>query len=841
MPEAGERFAHLLVLGRVENENFTRRGRGDQRVRDVERRAHGRGIQNEAEAALAAQDLLRQQPGLEELEALGVVITIEGSRGCPLRLESLDQVSTHRAGPLPKWLLLSVTPETDGTPERALVWVSDQYRTTFLQLFEDFLTKDDLRGGKPRNRALVANMAGIRASVLRDLWQSVGEPPTSGLRWWEVWLRPSTDAVELAKQFVSAAGLRIAPRDLRFDTRHVVWIEARWQDLLPLPFTAVPITELRHPQFADTVEDLDLGEQLELTEDLAARVVAAPVEAPAVCLLDTGVRRTHALIAPSLSATDMHTVVGPPAGDLEGHGTKMAGLALLGPLGELLLGKATLRLRHRLESVKLLPDRGKPQHDPTSYGVVTAEAVALPEISAARSRVYCMPITDISDRPGEPSLWSAAVDALAAGTDIGRSSEGIALLGPPDLAAARLIIVSSGNVDHPYEAGYREKCDLSPIADPAQAWNALTVGAYTRLIDTPSDPTYAGWRTVASNGDVSPHSRTGVIAGGSQWPIKPDICMEGGNVVTDGKGDFHPNHPLLSLQTTAMRDDGAIGSANATSAAAAQAGRLAALAMATYPSYWPETVRGLLTHSAEWTPTMRAEIAAETAKKKRVLLLKRYGWGVPDEESVLTSARNAVTMVVQDQFVPFTGPDYSMRHFRLHQLPWPSEVLADLGADDVELRITLSYFIEPSAARRGWRRRYAYASHGLRFELSAPDETTPEFVRRVNREAAVEEDGAARTSSGTDNWTVGPDQRNKGSLHQDIWSGYGPQLARTGGVLAVHAVGGWWKNNRRKDRSDLPVRYALLVSLRTREESIDLYAPIATLLSIPVEAVLIEI
>lgn len=60
-------------------------------------------------------------------------------------------------------------------------------------------------------------------------------------------------------------------------------------------------------------------------------------------------------------------------------------------------------------------------------------------------------------------------------------------------------------------------------------------------------------------------------------------------------------------------------------------------------------------------------------------------------------------------------------------------------------------------------------------------------------------------------------------------------------MLAVHAGGGWWKNNRRKDRSDLPVRYALLVSLRTREESIDLYAPIATLLSIPVEAVLIEI
>ena len=114
-------------------------------------------------------------------------------------------------------------------------------------------------------------------------------------------------------------------------------------------------------------------------------------------------------------------------------------------------------------------------------------------------------------------------------------------------------------------------------------------------------------------------------------------------------------------------------------------------------------------------------------------------------------------------------------------------------------------------------------------------------MRRVNREATVEEDGAARPSSGSANWTIGPDQRNKGSLHQDIWSGHGAQLATTGGVLAVHAVGGWWKNNGRKDRVDRPVRYALLVSLRTSEEAVDLYTPIAVSLSIPVEAVAIQI
>jgi hypothetical protein len=47
-------------------------------------------------------------------------------------------------------------------------------------------------------------------------------------------------------------------------------------------------------------------------------------------------------------------------------------------------------------------------------------------------------------------------------------------------------------------------------------------------------------------------------------------------------------------------------------------------------------------------------------------------------------------------------------------------------------------------------------------------------------------------------------------------------------------VGGWWKRNQRKDRLDLPVRYALLVSLKTHEQGIDLYTPIATQLRIPV-------
>jgi len=91
---------------------------------------------------------------------------------------------------------------------------------------------------------------------------------------------------------------------------------------------------------------------------------------------------------------------------------------------------------------------------------------------------------------------------------------------------------------------------------------------------------------------------------GRAWPVKPDIVLEGGNLLTNGK-DFGQHHEV-SLLTTDNKPHRLLTSANATSAATAQAARLAAIAMESYPSLWPETIRALLVHSAEWTPAMRS-------------------------------------------------------------------------------------------------------------------------------------------------------------------------------------------------------------------------------------------
>ena len=61
------------------------------------------------------------------------------------------------------------------------------------------------------------------------------------------------------------------------------------------------------------------------------------------------------------------------------------------------------------------------------------------------------------------------------------------------------------------------------------------------------------------------------------------------------------------------------------------------------------------------------------------------------------------------------------------------EILQQLPAElEVKLRITLSYYIEPNPGRRGYRQRYSYQSHGLRFEIIRPGQSMENFRNSVN-------------------------------------------------------------------------------------------------------------
>ena len=123
-----------------------------------------------------------------------------------------------------------------------------------------------------------------------------------------------------------------------------------------------------------------------------------------------------------------------------------------------------MELAHRLESVKILPDQGG--NDPDLYGHITAEAISRAEITAPeRPRAVCLAVTAEGNHwRGRPSSWSAKLDDLAYGNGTDQ----------------RLIVISAGNIRDAIPAGdYINRNDVTPIESPAQAWNALTVGAST--------------------------------------------------------------------------------------------------------------------------------------------------------------------------------------------------------------------------------------------------------------------------------------------------------------------------------------------------------------------------
>ncbi|WP_052391134.1 S8 family peptidase [Streptomyces sp. NRRL B-24484] len=855
MPDpAPPRFTpHLLVPWNAATLAAKRRaggGGGDDPVdRTADRQSHVTRLLDGLQQA--QRDAVEDRRHIEqEHRPDGFAISVEAAEGHGLNLKALDSSGLT---------LLSARPATPGHPQDAVVWIPDGSVQTFANKISQFT--QDTPGGNPKQAATVANIERIQRAVLEHLWQEETPlPDLAATRWWELWFDPaisSDDQLQALRTTAEEQGWQLAPRAVTVGGYHVAQVEAPGDRLSLLLTTNCP-AEIRRPSFAEEIHTTQRALQMPLVEDLAARLEQAPPGSPTVCVLDTGIRQSHILLKDALAGRAQSALAGEGPDDRSGHGTEMAGLALYGNgLDAALATNEPVQLTHGIEAVKLLPT--KTPGSQRTYGEVTADAVAVAEtgsVEQPRARVFSMAVTKPSVRPengtdGTATLWSATVDALAAGTSVAVRDDRIELLGAPDPTASRLIIVSVGNIRDrlPDEMratdgspGHLDLCDTSRIEDPAQAWNILAVGAYTDLTTVPDDPSFAGYRPLAQAGELSPFSRTSVSMP-ETTPVKPDIVLEGGNLLVDETNTQWHQHDIVGLTTTGIHIDRPLTTANATSAATAQAAHLAAMAHAAYPALRPEAVRALLVHEARWTAPMLQGVYTKSGRPRMGpgdfarKVLRRYGWGVPTQERVLSSAANAVTLMIQDTLTPYhrhpDGP--RLGELKLHTLPWPREQLDELGGTDVELRVTLSYFIEPNPGRKGVRGQHTYPSHRLRFAMKSSLESQAAFERRIAQNAEAEDDGITKIKNfeADDAWVVGPTNRNRGSLHSDVWRGDATTLAGSG-MLAVYPAGGWWKDHNRTDRIGRKVSYALLISLATPEVTTDLYTPTALKLDVPI-------
>ncbi len=779
-------------------------------------------LRMDARAAREAQ----QAVGMED--GLGLQVEFESFPNIELAFESLER---ERSG-----IKLQNVRHVGGRTH-AIVFVPDGKLEHFDGLIREYVEeKRDSTGRARDHRRLVNAIREIRRASLRALWTDTDDEfPTEdeGSLWWEVWLPVRGDRRVVIASFrerAKARGMRVAPGDVAFPDRTVLLVWASLEEMQGSTLTLNSIAELRRAkETAEFFGSLLPGDQREWLEELLERMEfpLGDNEVPYVCLLDTGVNRGHPLLTRALDGEDMHTVEpGWGVDDAHGHGTEMAGVALAGDLMLLLDSTNRVTLEHRLESVKLLRGPGG-SGDSRHHGYVTVEGVARPEVVAPeRLRVFGMAVTarDGRDR-GCPSAWSAAVDSLAADGD----GAG---------AYPRLIVLSAGNVQDPSAwSNYPSGNDSDSVHDPAQAWNALTVGAFTEKVRI-TEPDAKGYEPIAPVGGLSPFSTTS-LTWEDHWPLKPDVVLEGGNAAKDSLSAVTMDS--LSLLTTHhLLDDRSFTTTRATSAAMALAARLAAGIMGAYPGLWPETVRALIVHSAEWTEAMRRASLPSTGTPTKAdyrRLLQRCGFGTPDLGRALWSLGNSLTMVVEERLQPFEregGKRPKLRHMHLHRLPWPRDTLEALGATEVEMRVTLSYFIEPNPSRRGFRSRYRYESHGLRFDVKRPHESISDFRKRINAAARDEEARTRRGGESDSSWLIGTRARHRGSLHGDIWRGTAADLASRG-CLAVYPAVGWWKMREALGRYDRDARYALVVGIKAPDVEVDLRTEVANEIGVPVE------
>lgn len=817
---------HLIVPTTEKSKQFTSPNAGPRDRMSLPNRSRAQHAQF---LASRLQDLA---PNVEELigaqkaqgidEGLGIYLAFKSEPNFPLKFESLDLIS-HGIE------LCAVKTLADNSTQ-ATVFVPDGKLQLFLQRITDYQTKQtkprtENGVARPKHQDLVDSISDIQLAALEVLWteEAIPFPSTEDSIAWELWLRRQGDQLTRLREYAPRFNLAVSEEALHFVDRTVVIVRGKVSDLSRSIEILGMIAEVRQPKpTAAFFAEMNASEQQEWVADLATRLAPPAENAPYVCLLDTGVNNGHPLLSPLADAADLHAYKpawGPS--DLQGHGSPMAGLAAHGDLTELLAASGAIACTHRIESVKILhqPDPNKPE----LYGAITKESAYRVEVTPGRNRVYCTAVTALDGRDrGRPSSWSAAVDALTAGFDDGQR---------------RLFIVSAGNADPANRRYYPDSNMTDSVHDPAQAWNALTVGGYTDkdLLDTTKFP---GWSPLAAKGDLAPCSCTSV-SWERKWPIKPDIVMEAGNMgINEAVAD--PDYIDYGLQLLSTSHNPTTSrplvSFGDTSAASALAARLAARVWAKYPKLRPETVRALLVHSAEWTDPMLARFTSADGAIDYPNLLRCFGYGTPDERKLMSSLDNSLTLIAEHEIQPFHKVKGSVktREMQPHPFPWPEQALTALRNTEVTMRVTLSYFVEPSPGARGWTAKYGYQSHGLRFAARKPLESISVFEQRINK--ALREEDYDNPHYKDPGWRFDWNLRSltsTGSLHSNVWQGSAADLASRG-YLAVFPTMGWWNKRQQLDGWRKKARYSLIVTIETPADAADIYTPVANQIGVPI-------
>ncbi len=691
--------------------------------------------------------------------------------------------------------ILKVSEEQENGNVDVTIFVKKENKEWLTNKTDKYASKETKRG-RPSNEDLIAPIEEILPADIKSLYESSNafdELPKETSLLFELWISKRENySIDLISQTVHSLNIECnIDNRLQFEGVDIFLIKTTKEILEKLPNHLGYIEGIRRYRQPSILTETH--EKNREWNTLLCDEICISGDSVRIGILDSGVNNAHSLLSPALPNDKMDSAIGVLDNiDHSEHGTGMAGLALLGDLTELAYRRGSqLNIGHSLTSVKIF-EKGH-ETDSTSYGSVIEESIDKAQDMGAL--IDCMAITDESSFDGQPTSSSAALD------------ESIYHGGACD----RMVIVSAGNIDpNDVDAtSYLESCRANVILSPSQAWNALTVGAYTEktIVSNPrSIP-------LAAPGGVSPLSRS--TYSWMNWRVKPEIVMEGGNVASSPTLGLLTDTDL-SVITTSQELREPLIAFNATSAATALASHLAAKIKVANPNLSILSVRALMVHSANWTPEM-----ISIGQQKEIMPL--CGYGVPNEEVATFSNEKCATFVFENEIKPFTqgsspsSNNYNEMHY--YDLPWPIELLEAMHDETVTMRVTLSYYVKPAPGTGGKNNKYRYPSATLHFDVKTSAENKYEFLRRRNKN-----EGESSPTNTPERWKIGQQRRENGTVQSDWFTCTAQELSECG-KIAVYPSAGWWKE-RKLGNIDNVIKYSLIISIKS--EKTEIYQAVET-------------
>lgn len=586
----------------------------------------------------------------------------------------------------------------------------------------------------------------------------------------------------------------------------------------PYIFEVVEPEDIALPQYADAGGAAPLR---------AAAPVSPPSDAPAVCVIDSGIQEGHVLLAPAIdransrcflpgsTATDVGDQVAPG-----GHGTRVAGAVLY---GESVARNGSPQLPFWIQNARVL-DQKNEMPEELFPPAATRAVVEHFRRNGRHTRVFNNSANaNAPARTRYMSAWAAEIDSLCSEHDI-------------------LFVQSAGNIlpfNNPPFIGIKEHLaagrqfprylceDGCRVANPAQSLQALTVGSVAYGFFESGD-----WRTLAEQpGHPSAFSRSGF---GIWGVIKPEVVEFGGDAVRTANsppdvivGSRVPGVCPELVRSTMYPPSPAFARDTAgTSYAAPKVSRIAAEVQRVLPGEPALLYRALVVQSAQWPNWAEtvldrlrsSDVRREAAERQALLnqageIIRWIGFGIPDAARATTNTDHRTTLITSG------ATRIHARECHIYQIPIPAALRGAADEFDIRVDVTLSYAAKPRRTRRNLRR---YLSTWVDWKSSKLEESLDSFRIRCLHE----EDPAQAAADGrTFPWALHEKEsdglirsarRNSGTVQKD-WAVVKSNALPENFCIAVVGHEGWNRD------TDATAQYCLAVTVEIQGREVVIY------------------